>query len=146
MSLRDGSAKMSKSDASDMARINLADDADAIMRKVKKARTDPEPLPSEQAGLEGRAEAANLVAIYAAVAETTPEAVLAEFGGRGFGAFKPALSTLLAEALAPIAERFRALKDDAPAIDAVLEAGAARAAEAAAPTLTSAYRALGLQR
>ena len=146
MSLRDGSAKMSKSDASDMARINLADDADAIMRKVKKARTDPEPLPSEQAGLEGRAEAANLVAIYAAVAETTPEAVLAEFGGRGFGAFKPALGMLLAEALAPIAERFRALKDDAPAIDAVLEAGAARASEAAAPTLTSAYRALGLQR
>ena len=146
MSLRDGSAKMSKSDASDMARINLADDADAIMRKVKKARTDPEPLPSEPSGLEGRAEAANLVAIYAAVAETTPEAVLAEFGGRGFGAFKPALGTLLTEALAPIADRFRALKDDAPAIDAVLEAGAARAAEAAAPTLTAAYEALGLRR
>ena len=97
MSLRDGTAKMSKSDPSDMSRINLTDDADTIMSKVKKARTDPEPLPSELKGLEGRAEAANLVAIYAALAGTSPAAVLAEFGGKGFGAFKPALGELLVE-------------------------------------------------
>ena len=146
MSLRDGMAKMSKSDASDMARINLADDADTIMRKVKKARTDPEPLPSEPAGLDGRAEAANLVAIYAAVAETSPAAVLAEFGGQGFGAFKPALGALLAETLAPIAERFRALKAESVAIDAILRQGAAQASDHAAPTLVRAYEALGLRR
>ncbi|OYX46564.1 MAG: tryptophan--tRNA ligase, partial [Sphingomonadales bacterium 32-64-22] len=86
MSLRDGTSKMSKSDPSDMSRINLTDDADTIMQKVKKAKTDPEPLPSEVAGLEGRPEAANLVGIYATMANTTPEAVLADFAGKGFGA------------------------------------------------------------
>ena len=146
MSLRDGSAKMSKSDPSDMSRINLADDADAIMQKVRKARTDPEPLPSEAAGLEGRPEAANLVAIYAAVAGTDVAAVLGEFAGRGFGAFKPALGELLVETLAPIAQRFRALKDDRAALDAILAAGSAKARELAAPTLTAAYDALGLVR
>ncbi|MDE2561583.1 MAG: tryptophan--tRNA ligase [Sphingomonadales bacterium] len=146
MSLRDGSAKMSKSDPSDMSRINLADDADAIMQKVKKAKTDPEPLPSEMAGLEGRAEAANLVGIYAAMAGVTAEEVLAQFGGQGFGAFKPALGELLVETLEPIAERFRALRQDRESLDAILARGAAKAREMAAPTLAAAYRSLGLVR
>jgi tryptophanyl-tRNA synthetase len=146
MSLRDGSAKMSKSDPSDMSRINLVDDADTIMTKVKKAKTDPEPLPSEVAGLAGRAEAENLVGIYAALADTTPDAVLAEFGGQGFGAFKPALGALLVDKLAPIAARFRDLKDDHTALDAALVDGAARAAALAAPTLKATYAALGLAR
>lgn len=146
MSLRDGSAKMSKSDPSDMSRINLADDADAIMQKVRKAKTDPEPLPSEAAGLEGRPEALNLVAIYAALAGIDVEAVLGRFAGQGFGAFKPALGELLVETLAPIAQRFRDLKDDSAALDAILAAGSAKARELAAPTLGAAYDALGLVR
>jgi len=146
MSLRDGNAKMSKSDPSDMSRINLADDADTIAAKVRKAKTDPEPLPSEAAGLAGRPEAANLVTIYAALAGTSVEAVLGEFAGRGFGAFKPALGELLVAALAPIAQRFRDLKDDRAALDAILAAGSARARELAAPTLGAAYDALGLVR
>ena len=146
MSLRDGSAKMSKSDPSDMSRINLSDDADAIAAKVRKAKTDPEPLPSEAAGLEGRPEAANLVAIYAALGGTSVEAVLGEFAGCGFGTFKPALSELLVETLAPIAQRFRELKDDRPALDAILGSGSAKARELAAPTLGAAYDAVGLVR
>jgi tryptophanyl-tRNA synthetase len=115
MSLRDGSAKMSKSDPSDMSRINLTDDADTIMQKVKKAKTDPEPLPSEAAGLEGRAEAKNLVGIYAVLAGTTVAAVLGDFAGKGFGAFKPALGELLVEKLAPINARFVELAPRRPA-------------------------------
>ena len=146
MSLRDGSAKMSKSDPSDMSRINLTDDADAIMQKVKKAKTDPEPLPSEKGGLEGRPEAANLVGIYAAMAGETIDAVLARFGGEGFGRFKPALGELLVESLAPINARFTALRSDREALDAVLAKGALKARELAAPTLNKAYEALGLVR
>jgi tryptophanyl-tRNA synthetase len=146
MSLRDGSAKMSKSDPSDMSRINLTDDADTIMQKVKKAKTDPEPLPSEAAGLEGRAEARNLVGIYAAVSGDSVDAVLARFGGQGFGGFKPALGDLLVAHLAPMAERFRALKDDHAALDAILVKGAERARTLAAPTLEATYAALGLAR
>ncbi|MGH6785939.1 MAG: tryptophan--tRNA ligase [Novosphingobium sp.] len=146
MSLRDGSAKMSKSDPSDMSRINLTDDADAIMSKVRKAKTDPEPLPSEPKGLEARPEAANLVAIYAALAGTTPAAVLGEFGGQGFGAFKPALGELLVTHLAPINARFIELRQDREALDAILAKGALKARALAGPTLTAAYRALGLVR
>ena len=146
MSLRDGTAKMSKSDPSDMSRINLTDDADTIMQKVKKAKTDPEPLPADKAGLEGRAEAANLAGIYAAMAGTSVDAVLAEFGGQGFGQFKPALGELLVAKLAPINARFIELRDDRAALDAVLRDGAARAREMAAPTLAAAYSALGLLR
>ena len=146
MSLRDGSGKMSKSDPSDMSRINLTDDADTIMTKVKKARTDPEPLPSEKAGLEGRPEAANLVGIFAAMAGTTVEEVLAEFGGEGFGKFKPALGQLLVEQLAPINARFVELRQDQSALDAILRDGAARARALAVPTLEKAYAALGLVR
>ena len=146
MSLRDGSNKMSKSDPSDMSRINLTDDADALMNKVKKAKTDPEPLPSEAAGLEGRPEARNLVGIYAAMAGSSVDAVLAQFGGQGFGAFKPALGELLVEKLAPINARFNELRADRAALDAILRAGAEKARAAAAPTLARAYDALGLVR
>ncbi|KTE03701.1 MULTISPECIES: tryptophan--tRNA ligase [unclassified Sphingopyxis] len=146
MSLRDGSAKMSKSDPSDASRINLVDDADTIMAKIRKAKTDAEPLPSEAAGLEGRAEARNLVAIYAAMADESVDQVLARFAGQGFGAFKPALGELLVETLRPIATRLNELKSDPAAIDAALEAGAARASALAKPTLDAAYAALGLCR
>jgi tryptophanyl-tRNA synthetase len=146
MSLRDGQAKMSKSDPSDMSRINLADDADTIAQKIRKAKTDAEPLPSEMAGLEGRSEAQNLVGIYAALADTTPEAVLAQFAGQGFGAFKPALAELLVETLRPIRDRFVALKDDSAVIDAVLQKGAEKATALGRPTLDAAYKALGLLR
>ena len=146
MSLRDGTAKMSKSDPSDMSRINLSDDADTIMKKVRKAKTDAEPLPSEAGGLEGRAEALNLVTIYAALAGTGVDAVLAEFGGEGFGKFKPALGELMVEQLAPIARKFNELRADREALDAILARGAARAREIGGPTLTAAYRALGLVR
>ena len=146
MSLRDGSAKMSKSDPSDMSRINLTDDADTIMAKVKKAKTDPEPLPSEKAGLDGRPEAANLVGIYAAMAGESQEAVLARFGGEGFGRFKPALGELLVESLAPINARFVELRQDRTALDAILHKGAEKARALAVPTLDRAYAALGLVR
>jgi tryptophanyl-tRNA synthetase len=146
MSLRDGSAKMSKSDPSDMSRINLTDSADTIMQKVRKARTDPEPLPGEAAGLAGRAEAANLVGIYAAVADRGVEGVLRDFAGQGFGTFKAALGELLVAVLAPIAERFVALRQDRAALAAILADGSAKAREEAAPTLARAYAVLGLVR
>ncbi|WP_375289101.1 tryptophan--tRNA ligase [Qipengyuania sp.] len=146
MSLRDGGAKMSKSDPSEMSRIELRDDADTIMKKIKKAKTDPEPLPSEAAGLEGRPEALNLVTIYAALAETSTDAVLSQFGGQGFGTFKPALGELMVEVLAPITARFRELREDRQSLDAILASGAARAREIGRPTLDAAYEALGLVR
>ncbi len=146
MSLRDGTAKMSKSDLSDMSRINLVDDADTILTKLKKAKTDAEPLPSEAAGLEGRAEATNLVGIYAAFAEESVDATLTRFGGQGFGAFKSALAELVIENFRPISERFNALKGDHEQIDAALAKGAAKARELGAPTLKATYNALGLLR
>jgi len=146
MSLRDGTSKMSKSDPSDMSRINLTDDDEIIAQKVRKAKTDPEPLPAEAAGLEGRPEAINLVGIYATLSGATPDAVCARFAGQGFGAFKPALADLLVESLRPIRARYVALKDDHAALDAILEKGAAKAAEAAEPTLRGAYDAMGLMR
>jgi tryptophanyl-tRNA synthetase len=146
MSLRDGTAKMSKSDPSDMSRINLADDADTMMLKVRKAKTDAEPLPSEFAGLEGRPEAANLVSIFAALAGSPVESVLGEHGGSGFGAFKPALGELLVETLAPIRDRFVALKEDEGALGSILAEGAARARAIGVPTLEATYQALGLVR
>lgn len=146
MSLRDGSGKMSKSDPSDMSRINLTDDADTMMQKIKKAKTDPEPLPSEAAGLEGRPEARNLVGIYATMADISVDQVLSDFSGKGFGAFKPALGELLVEKLAPINARFVELKADRAALDAILHKGADKARKLAAPTLNAAYDALGLIR
>lgn len=146
MSLRDGTKKMSKSDPSDMSRINLADDADEVMKKVKKAKTDPEPLPSERAGLEDRAEALNLVTIYAALTDTSVDKVLAQNGGRGFGSFKPLLGEALVETLKPISARFTQLLEDREALDAILARGAAQAREQAVATLDSTYNALGLVR
>ncbi len=146
MSLRDGSAKMSKSDPSDMSRINLTDDADTIMAKIKKAKSDADVLPSDAKGLEGRPEAASLVGIYAAMAGTSVAAVLSEFGGDGFGRFKPALGELLVEKLAPINTRFIELRQDQAALDAILRKGAAKARSLGAPTLEAAYAALGLVR
>ena len=146
MSLRDGSAKMSKSDPSEMSRINLTDDADTIMKKVKKAKTDPEPLPSEASGLDGRPEALNLVTIYSALKMCSVDDVLGEFGGQGFGQFKPALGELLIEVLEPISTRFGQLTKDQTALDSILSDGASRAANLASPTLDAAYDALGLLR
>lgn len=143
MSLKDGTKKMSKSDPSDLARINLTDDADTIARKIKKAKTDPEPLPESEEGLEGRAEAGNLVGIYAALAGTTKEAVIAEFGGQGFGAFKPALAELAVSKLAPVVDEYNRLMADPAEIDRILEAGAERAREVAAPVLADAKRLVG---
>lgn len=146
MSLRNGSAKMSKSDPSDMARINLIDDADTIMKKVKKAKTDPEPLPSEEKGLKERPEALNLVSIYGALSGESVEQVLQTHGGKGFGTFKPALGEVMIETLSPINARFRDLMQDQEALDAILARGAAQAREASADTLANAYKALGLVR
>ncbi|MEL7198276.1 MAG: tryptophan--tRNA ligase [Pseudomonadota bacterium] len=146
MSLRNGSAKMSKSDPSDMARINLIDDADTIMKKVKKAKTDPEPLPSEEEGLKDRPEALNLVSIYGALAGQSITEVLSNHGGQGFGAFKPALGEVMIETLAPINARFRDLMQDREVLDAILARGAAQAREASTSTLAKAYEALGLVR
>ncbi|MCW1383189.1 tryptophan--tRNA ligase [Novosphingobium sp. KCTC 2891] len=146
MSLRDGNSKMSKSDPSDMSRINLTDDADTIMQKVKKAKTDPEPLPAEIEGLAGRPEANNLVGIYAVMAGVTPADVLRDFAGKGFGAFKPALGELLVEKLSPMAARYRTLREDRAALDAILAKGGEKARALALPTLNAAYDALGLVR
>ena len=146
MSLRDGTKKMSKSDPSDLSRINLTDDADAIAKKIRKAQTDPEPLPGEVEGLEGRAGAANLVNIYAALAETTPAAVLADYAGRPFSEFKPALADLAVEKVAPIAGRMREYLADPAGIDRILARGSERAAAIAGPVLKDAYAVAGLLR
>jgi len=146
MSLRDGSSKMSKSDPSEMSRINLIDTADDIMKKIKKAKTDPEPLPMEADGLQNRPEAKNLVGIYGVLADQSVEQVLSSFGGKGFGVFKPALIDLIIEKMAPISEKFEDLIADREALDAILARGAARAREIATPTICSAYKALGLVR
>lgn len=143
MSLRDGSAKMSKSDPSDLSRINLTDDADTIANKIKKAKSDMDVLPSEVDGLEGRPEAKNLVAIYAALAGTTREAVLAEFGGQGFGAFKPKLSELAVESMAPVTGRMRHLLNEPQEIDRVLAKGAAQAREVAQPVIDEVKKIVG---
>jgi tryptophanyl-tRNA synthetase len=146
MSLRDGTAKMSKSDPSDMSRINLADSPDEVMKKVRKAKTDPEPLPSEEGGLAGRAEALNLVTIYAALADRSVPEVLQAYGGQGFGTFKQALGELMVDTMAPISARFTDLLEDREALDAILARGAAKARQLASPTLAAAYDALGLLR
>lgn len=145
MSLRDGSKKMSKSDPSDQSRINLIDTAEALAQKIRKAKTDPEPLPSEAAGLEERLEAANLVGIFAALKGVTRDAVLAEYGGRPFSAFKPDLADLAVSVLGPIGAEIRRYNQDPGYIDAVLADGAARAAAVADPVLAEVYRVVGLR-
>ena len=144
MSLRDGSKKMSKSDPSDMSRINLTDDADTIAKKIRKAKTDPEPLPETVKGLETRPEARNLVNIYAALADQNAEAVLAEMGGRPFSEFKPLLADLAVAQLAPISTEMGRLMQDVAEIDRILVRGAERAREIATPILRDTYRIMGM--
>ena len=144
MSLRDGTRKMSKSDPSDMARINMTDDADSIATKIRKARTDPDPLPSEPAGLEDRPEARNLVNIYAALADSPVEAVLRESGGAQFSVFKPRLAELAVTRLAPISAEMARLMEAPDEIDAILARGAERARAIAAPVLRRTYDIVGM--
>jgi tryptophanyl-tRNA synthetase len=143
MSLRDGAAKMSKSDASDASRIDLTDDANIIRQKFKRAKSDADVLPSEAAGLDGRLEARNLVSIYAALAETSVDTVLRDYGGKGFGVFKPALAELVVAKLAPINEAFVRLRADPGYLDTILQAGAVRARSIAEPVLAEVYRTVG---
>ncbi len=135
MSLKDGSQKMSKSAASDLSRINLSDDAETIAKKIRKARTDPDGLPSEEKGLEGRAEARNLVNIYAALSDSTVEDVLKQYGGQQFSAFKPALSELAVAKMKPIGDEMNRLMDDPGHIDEILRDGAVRAREISQPVM-----------
>ncbi len=146
MSLRDGTAKMSKSDPSEMSRIHLTDDDDAIAAKIRKAKTDPEPLPSDPSGLDGRPEARNLVGIYAAVSGESVEEILRRFAGQGFGAFKPALADALIALIAPLRQRLFELRTNPEELDRILAQGADRARTLAAPTLAAAYEAVGLGR
>ena len=144
MSLRDGSTKMSKSDPSDMSRIHLTDSDDEIAQKIRKAKTDPEPLPADPADLDSRPEAKNLVGIYAAVTGETVEQLLDRFAGQGFGAFKPALAEVLVELIAPIRKRLDELRKDPGELDRILATGAERAIEIGAPVLARAKAAVGL--
>ncbi len=146
MSLRDGSKKMSKSDPSDMSRINLTDDADAIATKIRKAKTDPEALPSEVGGLEGRPEARNLVNIYAALSDQTVEQVLADVGGKQFSEFKPMLSELAVTNMTPISTEMARLMQHQDEIDAILRRGSERAREIASPILAKTYEIVGMVR
>jgi tryptophanyl-tRNA synthetase len=145
MSLRDGSVKMSKSDPSEQSRIHLTDDNDAIALKIRKAKTDPDPLPEDPALLDQRPEAKNLVGIYAAMVDETAEQVLQRFAGQGFGAFKPALADAAIALLGPLRQRLVELRRDEAALDAILASGAEKAASLGAPTLAEAYRAVGLR-
>ncbi|AZO10019.1 MULTISPECIES: tryptophan--tRNA ligase [unclassified Mesorhizobium] len=144
MSLRDGSKKMSKSDPSDLSRINLTDDADTISKKIRKAKTDPAALPSEVDGLESRPEAENLVGIYAGLAEISKADVLKEYGGQQFSVFKPALADLAVEKLAPIASEMRRIEGDRAYVDAVLKDGGDRARAIAEGTMKTVRDIIGL--
>jgi tryptophanyl-tRNA synthetase len=146
MSLRDGSKKMSKSEPSDYSRINLTDDADAIAQKIRKAKTDPEPLPSEEKGLEPRPEADNLVGIYAALSETSKATVLGEFGGAQFSAFKSALVDLAVAKLGPIGAEMKRLVQDPVYIDSILADGSQRAQAIAAETMKAVKDIVGFVR
>jgi tryptophanyl-tRNA synthetase len=146
MSLKDGTKKMSKSDPSDASRINLLDTADEIAKKIKRATSDSDMLPSEVKGLEGRAEAANLVGIYAVLNGQTEQQVLDEFGGHGFGKFKPALADLAVTKLGPVADNMRRLMNDPGEVDRVLKDGAARANAIAAPVMDEVRKVVGFWR
>ena len=143
MSLRDGTSKMSKSDPSDFSRITFTDDGDAIADKIRRAKTDPEPLPSEAAGLENRPEADNLVGIYAALSGESVEQVLGTFGGKGFADFKKSLSDVAVSVLSPITGEMQRLLNDPAEIDAVLASGTERANAIAAPVLAEAKDIVG---
>lgn len=146
MNLRDGTKKMSKSGESDMERINMLDDADTIAKKFRKARTDPAPLPESLDGLKDRPEARNLVDIYAALSDQSPEAVITEYAGAGWGQFKPALADLAVAKLAPISSEMQCLLDDPAEIDRILARGSERARAIAAPILERTYDIVGLVR
>ena len=146
MSLRDGTAKMSKSDPSDQSRINLLDDADDISRKIRRAKSDPDLLPDTLEELAGRPEALNLVAIYAALAEQTRAQALARFSGQGFGKLKPELADLAVEKLAPVTSEMRRLMADPAEIDRVLSGGAERARAEAEPVVADVKRLVGFWR
>ena len=143
MSLKDGSKKMSKSDPSEMSRITMTDDADAIAKKIRKARTDPEPLPESPAGFEGRPEAANLIGIYAALTDQTVDEVCTEYGGAQFSTFKQALADLAVAKLGPVGSEMQRLMDDAAYVDGILRDGATRARALAAPILAEVKRTVG---
>ena len=143
MSLRDGSSKMSKSDQSDYSRINLNDDADTISQKIRKAKTDPDPLPETMEGLNDRPEARNLVTIYAALADCSSQEVLTEFAGKGFGVFKPALVDVAVEKLAPVTTVMRQYMDDQSYVLSVLDEGAERAHAIARPIMQDIRERLG---
>ncbi|NDW45158.1 tryptophan--tRNA ligase [Ruegeria sp. PrR005] len=144
MSLRDGTKKMSKSDPSDMSRINMTDGADAIAQKIRKAKTDPDALPSEIDGLEGRPDARNLINIYAALADQSVEQVLADVGGKQFGEFKPMLAELAVAKLSPISSEMARLMNDQAEIDRILARGAERARIIAEPILRQTYDIVGV--
>ncbi len=144
MSLRDGRSKMSKTDLSDMSRINLTDSDETIAQKIRKAKTDPEPLPDSPDGLEQRPEAKNLVGIYTAISGESVEQVLRRFAGQGFGQFKPALADALIGLIAPIRSRLDELRRDPAELDRILESGAERAIALGAPVLAKAKSAVGL--
>ena len=146
MSLRDGAKKMSKSDPSDMSRINMTDDADAIAKKIRKAKTDPDPLPASLEGLSERPEARNLINIYAALAEEEAQTALTRFEGKQFGEFKPQLVDLAVTKLSPIANEMARLMDDTAEIDTILGKGAQRAREIAQPILARTYDIVGMIR
>ncbi|HEX4636784.1 MAG TPA: tryptophan--tRNA ligase [Rhizomicrobium sp.] len=143
MSLRDGTKKMSKSDESDMSRINLTDDADAIANKIKRAKTDPNPLPASKDELAGRPEAENLLNIYAALADQDRDAVIAQFAGQQFSGFKTALADLTVARLSPIAAEMRRLLADPAEIDRILKDGAARARAIATPIMDEVKKRVG---
>ena len=146
MSLRDGTKKMSKSDSSEQSRINLTDDADTIAHKIRRAKTDPEPLPGDEKSLAARPEADNLVGIYAALADVSKADVLKQFGGAQFSAFKPALADLLIAKLSPISAEMRRIKDDFRYIDSILADGTARAQVIAAETMKAVKDIVGFVR
>ena len=146
MSLRDGSKKMSKSDPSDASRINMTDDADTIAKKIRKAKTDPDALPSELDGLKDRPEARNLVNIYAALSDQSVEEVLRDVGGQQFGTFKPALADLAVARLAPISTEMSRLMADTAEIDRILARGAEQARAITAPILARTYEIVGMVR
>jgi tryptophanyl-tRNA synthetase len=146
MSLRDGTKKMSKSDPSDYSRINLADDADTIAQKIRKAKTDPEPLPHDETGLAGRPEADNLIGIFAALADSTPNAVLTQFGGAQFSTFKAALIDLLVAKVVPIGDEMKRLMQDPAHIDSILVDGADRARVIAEQTMNAVKDIVGFVR
>ena len=146
MSLRDGTKKMSKSDPSDMSRLNMTDNTDALAKKIKKAKTDADPLPDNLEGLTGRPEARNLVNIYAALNDTTPQQVIDEFAGQQFGNFKPKLADLVVAKLSPISSEMSRLMNEPGEIDKILMGGAHRGRELAVPILQKTYDIVGMLR